>query len=403
MLDGQLPPGQFFLLMMSVFTVFIGYGIALPVLPFFLENRFGGQAGFSVAWHTGMMTGVFMFTLFVFAPLWGKVSDRIGRRPVILFGLGGCVVALLVFGLIETLWLAYLTRAAGGAVVSAVLPVALAYIGDTSSRELRARRFAWMSAAATLGFLVGPVVGGWLSGTTLSTRIAGVDSMSLPFMVAAAMGSLVWIAVYQGLSEPAVLSAKLPMVPDNRELQAVPLDNLLLLALLGMFGLGSFEVGVALQGQQILNLNPFQIGMLFMECSLMMVLVQVFLFEPLVRYFSFRYIIVSALLIMALGLGLFPLATRFDVIILAVGLVGLGSGVLIPMLAYQTSLDAGIFQGAALGKQTAAGSLGQGLGSVLAGGLFGVVSQTPFWLTAGLLAAGAVFGLRFRRMQPESN
>lgn len=401
-LDGQLPPVQFFLLMMSVFTVFVGYGIALPVLPFLLENRFGGQAGFSVAWHTGMMTGVFMFTLFVFAPLWGKVSDRIGRRPVILIGLGGCVAALIAFGLVEALWLAYLTRAAGGAVVSAVLPVALAYIGDTSSRELRAHRFAWMSAAATLGFLIGPVVGGWLSSTTLSTRITGVDAMSFPFLVSAAAGSLVWIAVYLRLSEPAVLPSKLPATADNHQVQIASIDNLLLLALLGMFGLGSFEVGVALQGKQVLNLNPFQIGMLFMECSLMMVIVQVLIFAPLVRYFSFKQIIVPALLFMAAGLGLLPLATGFELVILAVGLVGFGSGVLIPVLAYQTSLDAGMSQGAALGKQTAAGSLGQGLGSVLAGGLFGVVSQAPFWFTAALLTVGALLGLRGARKQPDS-
>jgi len=401
-LDGQLPSVQFFLLMMSVFTVFIGYGIALPLLPFLLEYRFGGEAGFSVAWHTGMMTGVFMFTLFIFAPLWGKVSDRIGRRPVILIGLGGCVAALTVFGLVEELWLAYLTRAVGGAVVSAVLPVALAYIGDTSSQELRAHRFAWMSAAATMGFLVGPVVGGWLSGVNLSADTR-VGSMSFPFFVSAFVGMLVWIAIYLGLSEPTVLASKLPKTVDNRQTQIIPIGNLLLLALLGMFGLGSFEVGVALQGKQILNLSPFQIGMLFMECSLMMVVVQVLLFARLVRYFSFMHIVVPALLFMAAGLGLLPLVTRFEFVILAVGLVGLGSGVLIPILAYQTSLDAGISQGAALGKQTAAGSLGQGLGSVLAGGLFGIVSQAPFWLTAGLLAAGALLGLRFGRVQSQTH
>ena len=162
-----------------------------------------------------------MFTLFAFAPLWGKLSDRIGRRPVILIGLGGCVAALMAFGLVEELWLAYLTRALGGAVVSAVLPVALAYIGDTSSRELRARRFAWMSAAATLGFLIGPVVGGWLSAPTVSLNIFGVDSTSFPFLVSAAAGSLVWVVVYLGLSDPpAVLSQQPRSEEHTSELQS---------------------------------------------------------------------------------------------------------------------------------------------------------------------------------------
>jgi len=399
--DSQLQSSQFLLLMVSVFTVFLGYGIALPILPFLLENRFGGQVGFSIAWHTGMLTGVFMFTLFIFAPLWGKVSDHLGRRPVILIGLGGCVVALIAFGLANSLWLGYLTRALGGAVVSAVLPVALAYIGDTSSRELRARRFAWMSASATLGFLIGPVIGGWLSSATLVTNITFVSSMSFPFLVSAVFGSIVWIAVYLGLSESATCLSNSQMTQDNHQLPVIPVTNILLLALLGMFGLGSFEVSMALQGKQILNLDAFQIGMLFMECSMMMVIVQVLLFAWLVRHYSFTIIIVSALLIMAAGLVLLPLTTRFEVVMLATGLVGVGSGVLIPVLAYQTSLDAGMSQGAALGKQTAAGSLGQGLGSVLAGVLFGIMSQAPFWFTAGLLLAGAFFGLSFRRTQVE--
>jgi len=399
MTDKQLRPIHFFLLMLSVFIVFIGYGIALPVLPFLLENRFGGRAEFSIAWHTGMLTGIFMFTLFAFAPLWGKLSDRIGRRPVILIGLGGCIVALSAFGLIGQLWLDYLLRALGGAVVSAVLPVALAYIGDTSSRQRRARRFAWMSAAATLGFLIGPALGGWLSGSTILANFFGVDSISVPFLVSATAGFAVWIAVYLCLPEAPLMPPKLSITPDELSLQPTPIKILLLLALLGMFGLGSFEVSLALQGQQTLNLNPFQIGMLYMGCSLMMVIVQIVLFTTLIRCFSFINIVVSALFLMAVGLGLLPVVIRIEWVILAVGLIGLGSGVLIPVLAYKTSLDAGASQGAALGKQTAAGSLGQGLGSVLAGVLFGIASTAPFWLTAILLTTGAFYGLGVQRRQ----
>lgn len=122
----QLRPHQFFLLMASVFTVYIGYGIVLPVLPFLLEEMLQDSTRFSVAWHTGMIAGIYMLALFAFAPLWGRVSDRIGRRPVILVGLGGCVLALASFGLATNLWQAYLARACGGALVSAVLPVSLA-------------------------------------------------------------------------------------------------------------------------------------------------------------------------------------------------------------------------------------------------------------------------------------
>lgn len=177
----RLTPLQFFLLMASVFTVYVGYGIVLPVLPFLLERLLGDEARFSVAWHTGMIAGIYMLALFVFAPLWGRVSDRFGRRPVILLGLGGCVAALLLFGVADSLWLAYLARALGGVLVSAVLPVALAYVSDTSGHETRARRFAWMTAATTLGFLLGPILGGWLIDVPNAV-------FSLPFFVVAAGG-----------------------------------------------------------------------------------------------------------------------------------------------------------------------------------------------------------------------
>ncbi|MFV2004316.1 MAG: MFS transporter [Gammaproteobacteria bacterium] len=395
-IQAQLWPLQFFLLMLSVFNVFVGYGIALPVLPFLLQDRYAGVVDFSVAWHTGMMTGVFMITLFLFAPLWGKLSDRLGRRPVILIGLGGCVVALMAFALVETLWLGYFTRALGGAVVSAVLPVALAYVSDISSPELRARRFAWISAAATLGFLVGPGVGGWINGSDLATNNV-VDATALPFLLGSIAGLIIWIVVLFGLSESTSLSMQSLNKTDKQFLPVTAVNSLIFLAILGMFGLGSFEVSLALQGQQLLNLTSFQIGMLFMVCSLMMVIVQVLLFSILAHTFSFRYIITTALLTMSAGLGLIPFAVGFNMVLFATALVGIGSGVLIPLLAYQTSLNAGNVQGAALGKQTAAGGLGQGLGSIMAGALFGFASQTPFWFTAILLAGGALIGLRITR------
>jgi MFS family permease len=401
-MDGQLWQTQFFLLMMTVFTVFIGYGIALPILPFLLESRFGGGAGFSVAWHTGMMTSVYMFMLFICAPLWGKISDRVGRRLVILIGLGGSVIALMLFGIAQQLWFSYLMRALGGAIASAVLPVSLAYISDTCSKELRARRFAWISASATLGLLIGPVIGGWLSDDIRWLEILTIDAISFPFISVGVFGLLIWIALFRSLTEPVDAELKSERILERTNRQSTPSNILLYLALLGMFALGSFEVGIALQGQQVLNLTAFQIGVLYMTCSVTMLAIQVCLFSLLIRYFSFVQIIICSLLVMAVGLGLFPLFTRFEFILIAVALVGFSSGVLVPVLAYQASLSADISRGGLLGKQTAAGSLGQALGSILAGGLFGIMTQSPFWLASGLLISGSLLSIKYARIQPKS-
>ncbi len=395
--DDRLTTLPFFLLMAAVFTVYVGYGIVLPVLPFLLEDVLGDGARFSIAWHTGMIAGIYMLALFVCAPWWGHVSDRIGRRPIILLGLGGCVVALASFGLVTNLWFAYLARGLSGALVSAVLPVTLAYVSDTSSRETRARRFAWMTAATTLGFMVGPLLGGWLTiipiGAQTGDTVSG--SFSAPFFTAAVAGSVIWLAVWRWLPDtrPSPVVATIHQEAHS----AGSVNILLLLALLGMFGLGGFEVAIALQGKQVLGLDPLQIGLIFMECSLVMVAVQVLVFSPLARRVGFRFIVTPAFLIMAAGVGLLPAAADMNWVMVLVGLFAAGSGILIPMLAYRVSLDAGTAQGAALGKQTAAASLGQGLGSAAAGWLYGIAIEAPFWLTASLLLSGALLGVAVGR------
>ena len=101
---------RFFWLMASVFVVTLGYGVALPMLLFFLEPLLADSRRFSVSWHVGTITGVYAFAMFLFAPLWGRLSDKVGRRPVILAGLGGFVVMLGTFGLSPNLWFAYLIK-----------------------------------------------------------------------------------------------------------------------------------------------------------------------------------------------------------------------------------------------------------------------------------------------------
>ena len=110
----------------AVFVVSLGYGVVLPVLPFVLR----ALAGVAVAWHTGLLTGVYMLALFLFAPLWGYVSDRIGRRTVILLGLAGFSAAMLWFAQARGLAFVYGARVLAGVFAAAVLPVVLAWVSD---------------------------------------------------------------------------------------------------------------------------------------------------------------------------------------------------------------------------------------------------------------------------------
>jgi DHA1 family multidrug resistance protein-like MFS transporter len=355
-----LPRGDLALLLTAVFAVSLGYGVVLPVLPFFLA-RVASES--DISWHTGMLSAVYMLAIFIGAPLWGRIADRTGRRPVILVGLAGFSVALLVFGFASSLWLGYAARLAGGMFAAAVAPVALAYVSDTSTVTSRAPRFAWMSAASVLGFLAGPSLGGWLAGESVTER---VPAAALPFLAAAGIGALVWVFAWWRLSESPRASA-----PANMQTPARTTWLLFVLSLLVMFGLGGFEVGLTLQGQQRLGMTPAQVGLMFFECSLVMAVVEVLLFAPLAHRLAGRAAVTAALVAMAVGLSWLATATTSDGLWWPVGVVAASSGFLIPLLTYRVSLAAGVAQAATLGKQTAATSLGQALGSAAAGWLFG--------------------------------
>lgn len=374
------------------FIVAMGYGVVLPVLPFMLARTLGETAYAAISLHTGLLMGVYMLALFLFAPLWGYVADRAGRRMLILLGLAGLSGAMPLLALVRDLPLIYGARVVAGLFAAMVLPAVFAQVSDTCAPEARARAFAWLSSANALGFLFGPALSGWIASAGI---VAGGDAMGLPFYVVSVLIALIWFAVYR-------FPTATPMehsMNDAPKIGASSLTWLLALSLLVMFGLGSFEVSLALQGQQVLSLEPSAIGWLFAECSLVMILVQSFGLAPLVQRLGGDGLLAPAFLAMAVGVGLLPYATNYTVLLLAVALVAAASGLLIPALAYLVSLAAGTAQGAVLGKQTAVASLGQAAGSAVAGWLFGQFAGAPFWVTAGLLVLGMVMAIYMSRIQ----
>lgn len=383
-------------LVTALFTVALGYGIILPVLPLLLGRILVNPESAAVSFHTGWMTGAYMFALFAFAPLWGYVSDRIGRRPVILVGLGGYMVTLGLFGLIESIWLTYLVRTLSGALVSAVLPIAQAYASETSTEQNRARRLAWMSGASLTGFLIGPALSGSVYGAGAALPWIGAmgDGMVLlPLYVAALLGLPVWIGVFgsvpnvAGNSLPRIRRAGAARVPPGRRLLI-----LLALDLIATFGLGGFEVGITLQGRQSLGLDVSATGIMFAECSLVMLLVQAAVyFWPAVIRLKAVFVTAPSFIAMGVGFLLLPWAKDLYVMLALVALLAGGSGLLLAALTYLVSGGAERL-GFALGLQSAALSVGQGLGSVVQGWLFGVMAVSSYWFIGGFMVAGALVG-----------
>ena len=378
----------------STFTVSLGYGIVLPLLPYFLERFLPQASNAAASWHIGMLAGAYMFAVFLSAPLWGYLSDRIGRRRVILLGLAGYALTLVLLGLSRSLWFAYLMRALAGAYIAAVVPVASAFVSETAADEKRARRLAWMGSASLAGFLVGPAVGGWISQMGKALSAAGAPSngmISFPLYATAVLCAAVWAGVYARLPETVPVHRLEPRARGSGILGSRPqLFRLLALSLLVTFGLGSFEVGMVLQAQQTLRWEPSTLALMFAECSLVMIAVQVVLFTPAFKALPGHRLVVPAFLVLAVGFTLIPGAMSFSTMLLVVGVIAASSGMVMPALTHMVSVQTVLPLGAALGLQTALSSLGQGLGSAAVGVLYGPLGDRFFWGSAALMVLGAI-------------
>ena len=401
----SVPVGTMAVLMLSVFTVSMGFGIVLPVLPFVIERLLGvGGDATQVSHATGLLTGLYMLSLFLFAPAWGRLSDRYGQRSILLVGLIGFGATSMTFVFIESLPAIYAERFLSGLFAAAVTPVALAAIGDHVTTEAaRARRLTFVSLAGTSGFLLGPMMGVFIArfAAALFPVMSKVGPLVLPLAVTAVLALLAAIAAMLKVPGRVVGAAspergRRPVLQSERWL--VP--RLLVLAFIVSAGVGVFEVGLALRGKQELGLTPYQIATMFTECSLVMIIVQAIVFSPWVRPEMTRWFIVPAFAILAAGLFLVPRASNFKLVLIMIGAVAASAGILSPILTYWISSNAGKAQGAQLGKQTAAASLGAAVGSAAGGLLFEVawLPNASFVLITGLTIVGLLISLPLPRM-----
>jgi len=386
-------------LMLSVFTVSIGYGIILPLLPYLIERLLGTSGdAVQVSRATGLLTGLYTLSIFLFAPAWGHISDRFGRRTVLLIGLIGFSATMLTFAFIENLTAVYAERFLSGMFAAAVTPCALATIGDlAATEEARARRLTFVSLAGISGFMLGPMLGVFIarSAANMLPIVSGSRSLAVPLVGTAVLALLVAGAAIMAI--PGTTRVDAAPKREQAALEASPwlVPKLLSLAFIVSAGVGVFEVGLALRGKQELGLTQYQIAWMFTECSLVMFVVQAVVFSPWVRPETTRWFIAPALAILATGLFLVPRAYDFMLMLAVIGTVAASAGILSPILTYWISRKAGKDQGAQLGKQTAASSLGAAVGSAVGGLLFDVtpLSGASFLLVTALTMLGVVLSL----------
>lgn len=373
--------------LLAIFAISVGYGAILPVLPFQIEQAIGGSDTAQLARHTGLLTGVYILAIFIFAPLWGNASDKWGRRPIIVVGLLGFAAMTALLPISDGLPGLYVTRFSSGVFASAITPVAYALVGDhAQSKAWRAHRFTLINIAGTAGFFVGPFLGGFAVG--LSKGIAtGMEGEPLTFALLApsALAIIAALAVWISFPEqpPRTEESAGADAPSERTV----MRRLWTVAFVTALAVGSFEVGLALRAKQSLGLDAAHIGAMFAECSLVMFVVQALVFSPLMDPARTRWLIWPGLVTLATGLAVVPIADTSAAMTAAVALIAASAGILSPIATYWASLGSGEAQGANLGRMTAAASLGQALGSAGGGLLFNmeVLPDAGFIITALLV------------------
>jgi DHA1 family multidrug resistance protein-like MFS transporter len=276
--NSVLPPKrQLAIIYACVFVVMIGFGLTLPVLAFYIERLALAEGATSqqASAHVGALTGIFALMQFFFAPLWGRLSDRAGRRPLFLIGLNGYAISMALFGMGTNLAMLYAARILGGMLSSAVLPAASAYVADLTAEKERGRGMAWLGSAIGLGVVVGPGIGALLSRLEwhLTFRFGhfSVDDFSTPFFAAALLALFTLLAGMRWLPEslaatrakasvaPKLMPITLPP-PSRWWFMQGPLGELLGLALLSQFALALFEGTFALHAKQTMNFSPSQMA-----------------------------------------------------------------------------------------------------------------------------------------------
>lgn len=142
------------ILFLVMFLVMVGFGIIIPVLPFYAE-----ELGASPA-ELGLLMAVYSFMQLLFSPVWGKISDKIGRKPVMLIGIAGLSISFFLMAIANHLWMLFFARIIGGLLSAANMPTTMAYAADITTPENRSKGMGMIGAAVGLGFIFGPAIGG---------------------------------------------------------------------------------------------------------------------------------------------------------------------------------------------------------------------------------------------------
>lgn len=384
-------------LMITAFVDMIGFALILPLLPFY-ATRFGAGA-FTV----GLLMASFALAQMVSAPFWGRLSDRMGRRPVLLCSQMLAASAYVVFGLADTVALLLVCRflqGAGGGTPSVVS----AYVTDAVRPEERAKALGWISACTSAGVMIGPAIASFSVGW----------SYRAPGFLAAGLCCLNILFAWRWLPEtsPAgrqraagkTISEPDPRRPLSGEISSVlreparPVSSLILIYTAGMMAFMAMNGVLALFLAARFGVTEQSIGWYYLAVGLVSLIMRAAILGPLVQRFGEVRVLRCGALVLAVGMGSAPFAASAEQFLIAILLVPTGTALLFPSTTSLISRFADPETvGQTMGVQQAFGGVSRLLGPVWAGAAYQSLGDAvPFWLASALVFSTALFAFRLR-------
>ena len=346
-------PAGFGTIWSAVALDLVGFGIVVPILPLYAE-RFDASPA-----TIGLLVASFSLAQFVFSPIWGRVSDRVGRKPVLVLSLLGTAVGSLLTGLAGSLWLLFAARILDG-ISGASVSVAQAAVTDLAPPSERPRLLGLLGAAFGLGFVAGPAIG----------ALAALGGPHVPFLVAAALAFVNAVVAAVRLPETRVGRTGRPE-RSSRTARTEGLRAYLLVAFVSLCAFSAFEATFALFGERRLGLRLASTGVVFTVIGVLIAVVNGAVVAPAVRRFGEAGTLRLGLTLNACGLAVLPFVHSWVALAPALVLLTTGQGLVTPTLsatvAGRVSDDR---RGEALGAQQSAGGLARVLGPVAGGFAF---------------------------------
>jgi DHA1 family tetracycline resistance protein-like MFS transporter len=319
---------QFFLIFSFVFLDLLGYSLILPLLPYYASS-FG--ATLTLVGLLGTVNGLGQL---IAAPIIGRLSDRYGRRPLLILAVAGTVLGFVILGFANRLWIIFLSRAVDG-LLGGNTALARAYITDITEPKDRAKRLGLIGAAFGLGFIIGPVMGGFLS----------LVGLNVPALVAAFFSIINLVAIIFWLPEslPASERKKMRTNPHTAfnlsnlldELRRPCVGPLLLIRLFYSFAFTLFQSNFALYAKEVLGLDVLNTGLVLTYVGVLSVMVQGFAIGKLTARYKERQLIIVSIILLAVTLLGWGFTNRTWLLLIILAPIALSAGILNTLLTSQ--------------------------------------------------------------------